>query len=230
MRAREDEPAGAAAMEQLCQLYWLPIYSFIRRRCATGPEETEDLTQAFFYELLKRHAISRARPQEGRFRAFLLKVLTDFLANEWDKTHAWKRGGRHKIISLDQALAAGLHEVEPVEPAAQEQLFDRDWATALLNQVLGRLEKEYIEAGKAALFARLAPAMVQVEDGFYDRCAADLGISVGSAKVAMHRLRCRYRELLRAEVAEIVADPSDIDDEIRHLLAATGGWQEATKS
>ena len=192
VRAQQDDSAGAQALEELCRVYWLPVYSFIRRRRGTGPEETEDLTQGFFCELLERHTINRVKPGWGKFRTFLLKALNDFLDNERDKTQAWKRGGRHKIISLDGMLAAGEHGLEPAEAPAGEKHFDRDWAAALLNQVLSRLEKEYVENRKAALFAKLAPVMAQVDDGFYQQCAVNLGMSVDSAKVAMHRLRRRY--------------------------------------
>jgi DNA-directed RNA polymerase specialized sigma24 family protein len=222
-RAGDSDLAGsAAAKDQLCRTYQHPIYAFIRRTRGVSREDAEDLRQGFFKHIVEREALKKARQEKGKFRTFLLAVLQKFLANEWDKAQTWKRGGRNETVSLDEMMAEEGSANEPADSLTPEKLFVRHWAAALLNRVLGRLEQDYVETGKGKLFAKLAPGIVEVDDGFYAQCATELGTTVGNAKVAMHRLRGRYRELLRSEVAQTVSSAEDVEEEIRYLLAALG--------
>lgn len=215
-----DLARAAAALERLCRNYWHPIYAFIRRRGST-PQEAEDSTQAFFEFLLEKETLKQVDRQKGKFRTFLLAALTNFLANEWDKRQTLKRGGQRQIISLDDAAAEGLYLREPVESLTPENLFERRWAGALIKQVLSRLQQEYVAADKADLFARLEPALTgEVGVGDYAGWAAVLGMSEGAVKVALHRLRRRFGEILRSEIAHTVSSPEEVDDEIRHLFSA----------
>jgi RNA polymerase sigma-70 factor (ECF subfamily) len=151
----------------------------------------------------------------------LLSSLTKYLSNEWDKGQTLKRGGRRQIISLDEAAAEELYSLEPVEPSSPEKLFDRRWAVTLVNGVLARLREEYRAAGKADLWARLEPGLTQeAAPGSYADWAAALNLTEGAVRVALHRLRRRYGELLREEIAQTVASPAEVDEEIRHLFAA----------
>jgi len=221
LRAGNGDPAGAAtALEQLCAKYWYPIYAFVRRR-GSGAHEAEDLTQAFFAQLLENDTLKRADRQRGKFRTFLLSVLNNFLNNEWDKRQTIKRGGQHQIISLDETEAEERYRHEPVEQITPEKLFERRWALMLLEQVLAQLKREYREAGKAELFARLEPCLAEAPTpGLSAEWAAALGMNEGAVRVALHRLRRRYGELLRSEIANTVAGPAEVAEEIQHLFAA----------
>jgi RNA polymerase sigma factor (sigma-70 family) len=217
---QSDLAAATAALERLCRTYWYPIYAFVRRR-GSDPHEAEDLTQAFFAFLLEKETLKKVDQQKGKFRTFLLAALTNFLANEWDKRQTLKRGGQRQIISLDEAAAEGLYLREPVESLSPEKLFERRWAGALIEQVLTRLQREYATGGKANLFAKLEPALTgEVAAGAYAGWAAALDMSEGAVKVALHRLRRRFGEILRSEIAHTVSNPEEIDDEIRQLFAA----------
>ncbi len=220
---RGDLAQSAAAMEQLCQRYWYPIYAFIRRR-GSEREEAEDLTQAFFAHLLERETLKKVDPQKGKFRTFLLASLSHFLANEWDKRQTWKRGGRAQVISLHEANAEEIYGREPVEPATPEKLFDRRWAMLLVEAVLAQLREEYAALKKTALFAQLEPALTgEINPGWYGSTAAALGMSEGAVRVALHRLRRRFGELLRREIAPTVVSEADVDEEIRQLFSAMSG-------
>ena len=219
-----DPATSGVALEQLCRTYWQPIYAFIRRQRGATHEDAEDLTQGFFEHLFKRQTLKKAAEGKGKFRTFLLSVLEKFMANESDRIGAWKRGGRHKFISLDQSMAEQCFAHEPADLLTPEKLFARNWVAALMNKVLGRLEKEYTEKGQRELFKKLEPAIAQVdEEGFYKRCAVELGKTEASLKVAMHRLRQRYRELLLSEVAQTVSSPEEIEEELRFLFASLAG-------
>ena len=159
--------------------------------------------------------------QKGKFRSFLLASLTNFLLNEWDRRQTLKRGGQHQIISLDEMAAEKLYGQEPIEHFSPEKLFERRWALTIIEQVLTRLKNEYVAAGKAALFIKLEAGLTgEVTPGLYANWAAALNMNEGAVKVALHRLRRRFGELLRSEVAYTVADPAEVAGEIRHLLAA----------
>lgn len=211
---------ASAALERLCRMYWYPIYAFVRRR-GTDRENAEDLTQSFFASLLEKEMLKKVDRQKGKFRSFLLAGLTNFLTNEWDKRKAIKRGGTREIVSLDEMAAEELYGQEPVGPLTAEKLFDRSWAFALLEQTLARLKQEYSAADKTELFARLEPELTrEATPGLYSAKAAELNMSEAAVKVALHRLRRRFGELLRSEIAHTVSTPEEVDEEIRHLFAS----------
>ncbi len=209
------------ALAELCETYWLPVYAFVRKR-GHAPQDAEDLTQAFFAALLSSGTVADADSSRGRFRSFLLACVVHFLSNERDRANALKRGGGRTIESIDVEWAEGGYRFEPVEDETPETVFERRWALALLDRVLSSLEAEYERNGNASRFARLKPFLTGEGDDGYAAAADDIGISEGAAKVAVHRLRRRYRELLRAEVAETVGCEELVDDELRALREALG--------
>ena len=220
---RSDSTRAETALARLCQTYWYPLYAHVRRR-GHSPHDAQDLTQEFFARLLERHSLASADPTRGRFRSFLLSALDHFLAHEWQKVCAQKRGGGRQILSLDLALAEQRYDLEPADTATPDKLFDKHWAMAMLEEVLSQLEAEYQQAGKAVLFAALKQTLTGTRESQpYAVLAAGLGMNEAAVKVAVHRLRKRYRQLLRAEIANIVADPEQADDELRHLFAALAG-------
>jgi RNA polymerase sigma factor (sigma-70 family) len=221
LHAGREEPAKVrAALAQLCQAYWYPLYSFVRRR-GYSPHDAEDLTQAFFAQLLEKRGLERVDPELGRFRTFLLASLKNFLANDWDRTHARKRGGGQTIVSLDEESAESRYQLEPSHDMTPERHFERQWAMTLLDQVLDTLRDEYHAEGKGDLFDELKVVIIG-QPGQYTDIAARLRRSEGAIKVAVHRLRHRYRELMRARIAETV-DEADVEDELRHLVAVLSG-------
>lgn len=215
-----DSTHGRDALEKLCRNYWLPIYAFVRRQ-GHNPHDAQDLTQEFFARLLERNYLAGADRAKGRFRSFLLASVKHFLANEWDKTMAQKRGGGQMPISIDAAIAESSFELEPADILTAEKIYERRWALALLEQVLRRLREEYTRDGKEKQFDQLKPTLTEASRSVpYAEIATRLATSEGAVKVAVHRLRQRYRELLRAEIADTVANAGEIDDEIRSLFAA----------
>ena len=218
-----DTPHARDALEKLCRAYWFPIYAFVRRQ-GHGPHDAQDLTQDFFARLLEKKQFAVADPAKGRFRSFLLASLKHFLANEWDKTRAQKRGGGQMSIPMDVATAETKCGMEPADDVTAEKIFERRWALTLLEQVLRRLRAEYVRDGRENLFEQLKPTLTEVSRSVrYAEIAARLGTNEGAVKVAVHRLRQRYRELLRAEIADTVASPGEVEDEIRNLFAALAG-------
>ena len=215
----ESEKALAA----LCQAYWGAVYVFVRRQVA-DLHEAQDLTQAFFAQLLEKNILAVAQPSRGRFRSFLLTSVRNFLLNEWDKQKVRKRGGGQKHLALDFHQQDSTYSMEPADKVSPERLFERRWALGLLDQVMNRLRGEFAKAGKQRIFERLKGSLAGADpETSLAEIATELGISANAAKVAAHRLRKRYRELLRAEVAQTLADPEEIDDEIRQLFAALRG-------
>ena len=214
-------PQADRALEELCRAYWYPLYAYIRRRGRTR-EDAEDLTQAFFAQFLEKNGLANVRADQGRFRAYLLACLKHFLANEWDKAQAQKRGGGALHLPLDWQTADG--QFQAATPAASpDQAFDREWAVALLRLVIGRLEAECAAAGKAAEFTALKPFLMPGLSGAScAQVASSLGWQEGAVRVAAHRLRKRYRELLREEIAQTLARPEFIEAETRALLEAFG--------
>lgn len=207
------------ALETLCSLYWYPLYAYIRRG-GCSPEEAEDLTQGFFAHLLDSGALETADPERGRFRSFLLTSAKHFVADERDKRHAKKRGEGLKVISLDVEHAEGRYRLEPVDGLTTEKLFDRQWAQALLELVLADLRGQYVQAGKERTFEQLKGFLSgNTARGSYGRASDGLGITEAAARVAVHRLRGRYRRLLREHIIQTVSAPEDVDDEIRRLFA-----------
>jgi RNA polymerase sigma-70 factor (ECF subfamily) len=206
----------------MCTAYWYPTYAFIRHR-GHSVEEAEDLTQEFFARVLEKSYLADARRERGRFRSFLLASVRHFLANEWDRTHAQKRGGVSGILSLDFETAEGRFHREPAHELTPEALFEKHWALTVLDRVLDLLRAEYDARGQSRQFEQLKPFLIDAQArGDYQHLAVELETSAGALKVAVHRLRQRYGELLRAEIAQTVADPSEVDEEIRYLVAALG--------
>ncbi len=215
---RSDTTRSQAALERLCLAYWFPLYAYARRR-GYSVEDAQDLTQEFFARVLERHWLARADQAKGRFRTFLLTAMERFLANEWDKARALKRGGGlHKIpIQLDSAETR--YGIEPADTRTPEQAFEYRWALTLLDEVVGQLEAEFRARDQADLFATLKPCLVGDRASQpYGNLAAKLGMEEGAVKVAVHRLRQRYRELLRAEIANTVDSPSEVEAEMQHLF------------
>jgi RNA polymerase sigma-70 factor (ECF subfamily) len=212
----EGSTHAHAALARLCELYWYPLYAFVRRQ-GHAPHDAQDLTQEFFARLLEKGWLSAVRQQHGRFRSWLLASVKHFLANEWDWLKAEKRGGRAQIVSIDEVTAEGRYREEPADSETAERLFDRRWATTLLDRVLARLRAEFSADGKTAHFDALKETLTG-DSRPYTEIAEELGMSEGAVKVAVHRLRERYRNLIRTEVAETVAAPGEVDAELRHLL------------
>ncbi|HEV2207756.1 MAG TPA: sigma-70 family RNA polymerase sigma factor [Verrucomicrobiae bacterium] len=208
------------ALEQLCATYWPPIYSFLRRQ-GYSPHDSEDLTQEFFARLLQKNSLGAVDRAKGRFRSFLLASLKHFLANEWDKAKAQKRGGGKVLLSVDAGKAETSYRVEPVELLTPDKIYERRWALTLLERVLNLLRSEYAAHGKPELFQQLKGTLSgDSPSESYAVLAQRLGASEGAIKVAVHRLRQRYRDLLRAEIAQTVSSPEEIEEEIRALFAA----------
>lgn len=210
---------AAEAMAELCRVYWYPLYAYVRHR-GHDTHEAEDLTQEFFLRLLAKDGLAGVDRQKGKFRAFLLASMKHFLANEWDRCRAQKRGGGRILIRLDALDAESRYRLEPVHDVTPEKLFERQWALTVLEQVLSRLQTEFAAEGKKPLFDRLGPFLtVGRGSASYAEVADELKMSEGAVKVAVHRLRGRYRRLLRDEIAQTVASPEEIDEEIRYLLS-----------
>ncbi len=218
---REPSPDSQHALELLCQAYWFPLYAYVRRR-VPNVHEAQDLTQEFFSSLLERHVLRAADRERGRFRAFLLTSFKSFLADEWDKAKALKRGGGRQVMPLDFASAESRSFQEPADESNPEKLYERQWALTVLELVLDRLRDEYVAKGKEKQFETFKQFLGDNKSGRYEVAAETLKISTGAAKVAAHRMRRRYGELLRAEITETVAAPGDVDDEIRSLRANLG--------
>jgi DNA-directed RNA polymerase specialized sigma24 family protein len=219
---RRSTPQSNRALEELCRNYWYPLYAYVRRH-GHSKEDAEDLTQGFFASFLKRNYLEGVSSEKGRFRAFLLGSLKHFLANEHDRAGRQKRGGGVAPLSLDWQDADTRYQIDPADRLAPDKLYDRAWAVTLLEQVIARLRAECAAEGRAALFDQLKPfLMVGKSDIPYADAAARLGLNEGAARVAVHRLRKRYRELLRAEIAQTLTDPADLDEEMRALFQAFG--------
>jgi RNA polymerase sigma-70 factor (ECF subfamily) len=215
-------PHAAAALATLCEIYWYPLYAYLRRR-GYSAEDAQDLTQGFFARLLDKQTLEAARPERGRFRSFLLTSLQHYALNDWDRARAQKRGGGVPVLSLDFETAEGRYQMEPRDEVTPERLFDRRWALALLDRTLARLRAEWRSAGKEAVFEVLKPALTgDPDDDSYAQIGSRLGRTEGAVKVSVHRLRRRFRDLLREEIAETVDSANQIDEELRHLLTVVG--------
>ena len=204
-------------MEALCSIYWYPLYGFIRRQGHT-PEEAQDLTQEFFARLLERELIRLANQERGRLRTFLLASLKNFLVSEWRKGQTLRRNAG-SLVSLDADAAEDRYGGEPSDQLSPDALYDKRWAAALLDQVVCRLGDEYAVQGKRELFERLKTSVWGTAGAPpYDEMCSHLGMTKGALKVAVHRLRRRFVELLRTEVANTLTDPADVDGELRYLI------------
>jgi RNA polymerase sigma-70 factor (ECF subfamily) len=220
---RNDTTQARDALARLCQTYWHPLYAYVRR-LGHSPHDAQDLTQEFFARLLAKNYLAKADESRGRFRSFLLASLKHFLANEWDKACAQKRGGGEVPISIDPDAAETACHFEPADNVTADKIFERRWALTLLDLVLRRLREEYTATDREKLFEQLKPTLTEASrEVRYVEIAVRLGSSEGAVKVAVHRLRQRYRELLRAEIADTVANPDEVDDELRNLFVALAG-------
>lgn len=218
-----DSAQARSALEELCRQYWPPLYAYVRR-AGNSREEAEDLTQEFFARLLAGNTVARADPARGRFRSFLLASLKHFLAHEWEKSRARKRGGGARFLPLEFDTAE-THCAPPVAPGdTPDRAFDRQWALTLLDVVLGRLRKEYSDSGRDALFLALKDTLSGGRsESPYRELGARLAMSEGAVKLAAHRLRRRYREMLREAVAQTVCTPEEVEEELRQLWTALSG-------
>ena len=224
LAANADDPARARdALEKLCAVYWYPVYAFLRRR-GLQPADAEDLVQGFLEHLIERRLFEAADPDKGRFRSYLLASLHHYLADTADRAWCLKRGAGKPLISLDAMAAECRYALEPADPCTPEQLFERRWALTLLDTVLQRLETEATESGRADLFGRIKGVLLGDRGGVpYFELAPQLGMSEAALTMTVHRLRRRYRELVREEIAHTVSRPVEIDEEMRHLFQVLSG-------
>lgn len=217
---RKATPQAERALEELCRSYWFPLYAYMRRRGYTKAD-AEDSTQAFFARFLEKNYLATLNSERGRFRAFLLASLKNFLANEWDKSQRLKRGGGAAHLSLDWQSADTKFQVAATNEPSPDKAFDREWAVALLAHVLERLRAECVAEGKGRQFDQLKVFLTAGKGAVPQAdVAVALGIDEAAVRVAVHRLRKRYRELLRDEIAHTLADPTQVDEEMRALFGA----------
>lgn len=219
--AQSDEEGRACAreaLEQLCRAYWYPLYAFVRHR-GYSADEAQDLTQSFFARIIEKRGLATADPERGRFRSYLLGAMKHFLANEWHRAQAQKRGGGATILDLDGLEPEARYALEPAVTTDPDAAFDREWARETTARALAALRAESESRGKGEWFAALAGTLTHLEPDRQE-IAERLGTTLGAVKVAVHRLRKRYRELLRAEISETVGDPADFEAEMRHLVEA----------
>lgn len=223
LAAGRPQSAGAGeALAALCQTYWYPLYAYVRRR-VPDVNEAHDLTQAFFAELLEKNYVGPATQERGRFRAYLLTSFKHFLSHEWERAKAQKRGGGRTPISLDFDDGDSRIRLEPSAGLSAEELYEKQWAVALLERVMKLLQTELAADGKTDQFAALKDFLVGEHEGTtYDEAAAKLGMTTAAAKMAASRMRSRYRKLLREEIAQTVVGPDEVDEEIRDLFRALG--------
>lgn len=219
VEAQGESTAAQEALEKLCGIYWRPIYSFVQRQ-RTGSQEAEDLTQAFFADLLEHRSLTAVRKEKGRFRSYLLAALKYFLADERRRTMAIKRGKGQRLIPLEDLSPDERIGMEPTDSVTAEKIYERRWASTVLERVLRRLQNEYVAAGNARLFESLKQLLPD-EPGAPSQAdiAVHLNMSANAVRQAFYRFRQRYQSLLREEIANTVATPGDVEDELRHLIA-----------
>jgi len=216
-------PQAEAALAELCRVYWYPLYAFVRRK-GHSPHDAQDLTQAFFARLLEKNYVAQADRERGRFRTYLLAALTHFLADEWDKARRLKRGGGREIISFDAASAEERYRLEPIDQLDAAKLYERRWVTTLFDRVLARLEQEFRDSGKGGLFEGLKSSLIAEDAGLsYAELGAQLGLKEDAVKQSVHRMRRRYRELFREEIAQTVAGPGELEAELKHIFSVLSG-------
>ncbi len=209
-----------AALERLCRTYWYPLYAFVRRQ-GQSPEDAQDLVQGFFAKVLEKNYLGAADPQKGRFRSFLLLALKRFMANEWDRARRQKRGGGREVISLDAEDTEVRYRSGPLDELSPERVYDREWARTLLEQVLDQLEAEWLQAGNARIFNEVKVFLTgEKSERPYAEIARELGVTDGTLRGTVFRLRQRYREVLRRQIADTLETPDAVEDEIRQLFAA----------
>ena len=216
--SRTDSPEAALALEELCRAYWYPLYAYVRR-LGHDVHSAQDLTQEFFRKLLEKNALSIVDRRRGKFRWFLLTAFKAFLANEWDRVRAQKRGSGRQPIALDELTAEQRYRLEPADEFSADRIYERRWALTLLEASRARLRGEYAAAGKERRFELLEGWLPGEQIArTHAETSAELGLSEGAVKIEVHRMKKRYGELLREAVAKTVADPGEVDEEIRHLI------------
>jgi RNA polymerase sigma-70 factor (ECF subfamily) len=212
-----------AALEELCHTYWYPLYAYVRRH-GHSREDAEDLTQGFFTRLLEKNYLEGVTSEKGKFRSFLLMALKRFLANEWDRANCQKRGGGVSPLSLDWQDAETRYQINPANELSPDKFYDRAWAVVVLERVITRLQAESRTEGKAALYDQLKPFLIMGKGEIpYADAAAAMKMSEGAVRVAVHRFRRRYRELLRDEITQTLANPAQADEEMQALFSALTG-------
>ena len=215
-----SSPQARTALTTLCETYWFPLYAFVRRS-GYALHDAEELTQAFFAELIEKDFLGDVHRERGKFRSFLLAAMKHFLSKQRARDHAQKRGGGRRPISLDTSSAEARYRLEPQDLATPDRLYHRRWALTLLDRVLSLLRAEYSAAGRAAQFERFRPLLTGDGECLpYRELARETAVSEGAVKVAVHRFRKRYRELLREEIARTVSDPAEIEEEMNALFGA----------
>jgi len=216
----EESTAAAVALEHLCTTYWPPVYAYARCK-GYSPDDALDLTQGFFEKLIEGQKFAQADKTRGRFRSFLLTSFKNFVSNQHAKANAVRRGGRVTFVPIDRSDAESTYRVEPVDKESPDQMFDRQWALALLDAVMADLRAHYVKSGEETLFTTLQPCLASGRDRHsYAELAATLGMSEGAVKVTVHRMRKRYRELLRNKVMITVDGPEAAETELNHLFQA----------
>jgi RNA polymerase sigma-70 factor (ECF subfamily) len=220
---RCDLQEAHLALEELCRTYWYPLYAYVRRQ-GHSREDAEDLTQGFFARLLEKNYLEGVTSDKGKFRSFLLVALKRFLANEWDRASAQKRGGGVTLLSLDWQDAEMRYQINPADELSPDKLYDRAWAVVVLERVITRLQDENGAEGKASQYEQLKPFLMMGRSEIpYAQAAAVLKMTEGAVRVAVHRLRRRYRELLREEITQTLASPAQADEELQALFSALAG-------
>lgn len=222
LSAQTQAPGSRTALADLCRLYWYPLYAFVRRR-GYSPEDAQDLTQGFFLSLLERKSLRRVSPEKGKFRSFLLASLKNYLSDAFDRDNSAKRGGQIEFVALDFQDGEERYHDEQADDLSPEKVFDARWALILLSHAMGRLRKEYVSQDKTAIIDALQPFLDPTNSKrlpSYEDVADKLQVSLAGVKTLIHRLRRRYSEILREEVARTVNDTRAIDDEIHSLCEA----------
>src|SRR5437870_3572429 len=220
MAGQTSSPQAAGALEKLCRTYWYPLYAYVRRK-GHSPHDAQDLTQEFFARLLARNYLGTVGREKGKFRSFLLAALNHFMSDERDRARAAKRGGGKVLISLDEEDAETRYQADIASPLSPDKIFEKRWATTLLDQAFAKLREEAVAAGMGKRFETLKIFLQEGTDpGDYAAAGAELEMAANTVAAAVHRLRQRYRELVRAEISHTVASPQELKEEMRHLFAA----------
>jgi RNA polymerase sigma-70 factor (ECF subfamily) len=218
----DSSPGAQEALEKLCSAYWYPLYAYVRRQ-GRSPEDSQDLTQAFFAKLLEKKSLRHAQKERGRFRTFLLTSLKNFLSHEWEKAQSEKRGGGRIHLSWDQTTAEDRYQLEPVSDLTPEKVFEQRYALTVFQQALNRLREESVTEGKSDRFDQLKGFLTdEPGPGAYKAVAERLGMSPESVAVLVHRLRQRYAELVREGIAHTVGSPAEVQEELRYLIGLVG--------
>ena len=222
LEAKDGQSKAAdQALEELCSAYWYPLYAYARRS-GISPDEAKDLTQQFFQQLLEKQFLDSVHPSKGKFRSFLLATFKNLIKSEWRRANAQKRGGGQVILSIDEQDPEGRYKCEPADTVTADQLYEKQWAQTLVGRAINRLKEEWEAQGKP--FEKLKVYLLgQKGSVAFADMASDLGTSENALKASVHRMRRRYGEIFRSEVALTVDDPSEVDDEVQHLIGALGG-------